>query len=129
MNLARIIRKYLHAFNREDAGGTTACFVVPGVILDGMPPQLWSDGPGEDWPVGTEPPGAGDYFIALGEPRHEDAVDPGRLPASKSFHIGGRRVRQTGALFTVAVRQAEDGWRVAAWAWAKGAQGETEDHA
>jgi hypothetical protein len=31
-------------------------------------------------------------------------------------------VTQTGAIFTVALRQLAQGWRIAAWAWAKGKQ-------
>ena len=127
-DLARIIQKYLHAFNRADAGGMAACFVVPGVILDGMPPHLWSGALGvEDGPAEAGHPGAGDYFIALGEPRHDGAAgDPAQiaLPASTSFQVDGRQVRQTGALFTVAVRKSQDGWRIAAWSWVKGARGE-----
>jgi hypothetical protein len=29
-------------------------------------------------------------------------------------------VNQTGAVFTVALRKLAEGWRIVAWAWAKG---------
>jgi hypothetical protein len=34
--------------------------------------------------------------------------------------VRGQKVTQTGAVFTVALRKLADGWRIAAWAWAKG---------
>jgi hypothetical protein len=36
------------------------------------------------------------------------------------FKLRGKQVTQTGAVFTVALRKSADGWRIAAWAWAKG---------
>jgi hypothetical protein len=39
-----------------------------------------------------------------------------------TFTLRGRPVTQTGAIFTVALRQLAQGWRIAAWAWAKGKQ-------
>jgi hypothetical protein len=39
-----------------------------------------------------------------------------------TFDVKGTRVTQTGAIFTVALRKLTEGWRIAAWAWAKGGQ-------
>ena len=36
--------------------------------------------------------------------------------------VQGRKVTQTGAVYTVALRRLADGWRIASWAWAKGKQ-------
>jgi hypothetical protein len=126
LELAGVIRKYLHAFSRADAGGRAVRFVVPGIILEGMPPHLWSGVP-EDAPAEDGHLGRGDFFIAFGEPRHDEATaDPSRivLPASTSLQIGGREVRQTGALFTLALRETGEGWCIGAWAWAKRASGD-----
>ena len=67
--------------------------------------------------------GAAGYRITLGEPRHVDVKDDyGYLvvPATMSFDLQGRKVTQTGALFTVALRKLGTDWRLTAWAWAKG---------
>jgi hypothetical protein len=37
-----------------------------------------------------------------------------------TFKVGGKQVAQSGAVFTVALRKQAEGWRIAAWAWAKG---------
>jgi hypothetical protein len=42
------------------------------------------------------------------------------VPATTTFDVDGTTVTQTGATFTSALRRSADGWRVAAWAWAKG---------
>ena len=42
------------------------------------------------------------------------------VPATMTFKVGGKQVTQSGAVFTVALRKLADGWRIAAWAWAKG---------
>jgi hypothetical protein len=40
--------------------------------------------------------------------------------ANMMFKIHGKQVTQSGAIFTTALRKSADGWRIAAWAWAKG---------
>jgi hypothetical protein len=37
-----------------------------------------------------------------------------------TFKIHGKQITQSGAIFTMALRKSADGWRIAAWAWAKG---------
>jgi ketosteroid isomerase-like protein len=61
----------------------------------------------------------------LGEPRHMDVTGDSAyvvVPASMTFSIRGTEVTQSGATFTVALRRQPEGWRIAAWAWAKGGQ-------
>jgi hypothetical protein len=41
-------------------------------------------------------------------------------PVSMTFKIGDKQVMQTGATFTVVLRKLVEGWRIAAWSWAKG---------
>ena len=122
------VRRYIDAFNNGDAKAMAAYFVVPGSILDGMAPHLWT-GPtaAEDWYrdvlVEAEHHGASDYFVTLGNPLHANATGDSAyvvVPASMTFKIHGKQVTQSGAIFTIALRKSADGWRIAAWAWAKG---------
>jgi ketosteroid isomerase-like protein len=120
--------KYLDAFNRGDVKGMAASFAVPGHILDGMAPHVWQ-GPTatDDWwkdvlREGKEH-GASGYLVTVGEPLHNDITGDSAyivLPATMTFDLKGTKVTQTGAVFTFALRKTADGWRVAAWAWAKG---------
>ena len=120
--------KYLDAFNRGDVKAMAATFAVPGQILDGMAPHVWQ-GPTatEDWwkdvlHEGKEH-GASGYLVTVGEPLHNDVTGYSAyivLPATMTFDLKGRKVTQSGAVFTFALRKTADGWRVGAWAWAKG---------
>ena len=122
------VRKYVDAFNRGDAAAMATTFAVPGSILDGMAPHVWQ-GPTatQDWYrdvlVEGKQHGASDYFIALGEPLHNNVTGDSAyvvVPATMTFKVRGERVTQSGAVFTVALRKLAEGWRIASWAWAKG---------
>ena len=67
--------------------------------------------------------GASDYFVTLGEPRHVNVTGDRAyvvVPATMAFQLHGKRVTQTGSVFTVALRKVAAEWRLTAWAWAKG---------
>lgn len=123
------VQAYLAAFNAGDVDAMTAAFVTDGSILDGMAPHLWL-GPTAvaDWyrDVMAESAhlGASGYHVTLAEPLHNDEKGDSAyvvVPATMAFDLNGTAVTQTGAVFTLALRKLADGWRVAAWAWAKGA--------
>ena len=119
---------YLDAFNRGDQKAMAAAFAVPGQILDGMAPHVWQGATAtRDWYtdvlVEGKAHGASGYVVGVGEPLHHDVTGDSAyivLPATMTFDIKGTKVTQSGAVFTVALRKTADGWRVAAWAWAKG---------
>ncbi len=122
------VHQYINAFNKGDGEAMAAIFSVPGFILDGMAPHVWQ-GPtaSQDWYRDVlsegEQHGASDYFVTLGEPLHNNTTGDSAyvvLPATMTFKVRGQQVTQTGAIFTVALRKLDDGWRIAAWAWAKG---------
>ena len=122
------VLKYLDAFNRGDQNGMAATFAVPGHILDGMAPHVWQGATAtQDWYadvlVEGKEHGASGYLVSVGEPLHNDVTGDSAyvvLPATMTFDLKGTKVAQSGAVFTVALRKTADGWRVAAWAWAKG---------
>ncbi|CDO05415.1 hypothetical protein C1S82_13160 [Mycolicibacterium cosmeticum] len=123
------VQAYLSAFNAGDVDAMTAAFVSDGSILDGMAPHLWI-GPTAvaDWyrDVMAESAhlGASNYHVTLGEPLHNDEKGDSAYivaPATMTFDLKGASRTQTGSMFTLALRKVAEGWRVAAWAWAKGA--------
>jgi hypothetical protein len=69
------VRQHIESFNNGDPKGMAATCAVPMSILDGMAPHVWH-GPTacEDWyrdaMIEGEPLGATDYFVDLGEPKH-----------------------------------------------------------
>ena len=126
--MAALLR-YVDAFNQGDSEAMAAACADPMQILDGMSPHVWQ-GPtaSQDWwtDVLTEGEhlGASGYHITLGEPRHVDVTgDDGYVvvPATMTFDLRGKQMTQTGSVFTAALRKVGEEWRLAAWAWAKGA--------
>ena len=122
------VRHYIESFNGGDVKAMAATCAVPMSILDGMAPHVWH-GPtaSEDWyrdaMTEGEHLGATDYSVALGEPLHVQITGDSAyvlVPATMSFKLRGQQITQSGATFTVALRRVDDGWRIAAWAWAKG---------
>jgi ketosteroid isomerase-like protein len=122
------VRKYVDAFNQGDAAAMATTFAVPGSILDGMAPHVWQ-GPTatQDWYrdvlIEGKQHDVSDYFITLGEPLHNNVTGDSAyvvVPATMTFKVRGKQVTQSGAVFTVALRKLAEGWRIAAWAWAKG---------
>ena len=83
----------------------------------------------QDWHrdilVEGEHVGASGYVITLGEPLHVNVTGDRAyvvVPATMTFRLQGTPVTQTGSTFTAALRKLDAGWRVMAWAWAKGSQ-------
>ncbi len=122
------VRSYIDAFNKGDVKLMAAQFDTSGSILDGMAPHVWQ-GPTacEDWYGEVLREGAREgaeaYFIVLGDPSHVNVVgDSGYVvvPATMTFKLRGQEITQTGATYTVALGKLPAGWRIRAWAWAKG---------
>jgi hypothetical protein len=125
------VHRYIDAFNSGDEAAMASVFDPSGAILDGMAPHVWL-GPSaaQDWYrdvlAEAKQHGASDYVVTLGEPLHNNVTGDRAyiaLPATMTFDLNGNQVAQTGAFFTVALRQRTDGWRIAAWAWTKGQRG------
>ncbi|SFJ58886.1 YybH family protein [Planctomicrobium piriforme] len=124
------IHNYIQAFNKGDGEGMAAMFAESGSILDGMAPHQWL-GPraAQDWYRDVLTEGqqqhASGYHVVFGEPLHNNITGDSAylvLPATMTFKIHDRQVTQSGAFFTVALRKLADGWRIASWAWTKGAR-------
>lgn len=122
------VRQYVDDFNKGDAKAMAVACASPASVIDGLPPHVWS-GPTacEDWRrdviAAGEREGATGYFIRLDEPWHVDVSGDRAyvvVPATMTFKVHGKQATQSGSIFTVALRQLPEGWRIAGWAWAKG---------
>ena len=122
------VQEYIDAFNKGDEGGMAAAFAPNSSILDGMAPHLWlGPTPAQDWYRDVlaegKQHGASDYHVTLDKPRHANVTNNAAyvvVPATMTFNVQGKRVTQTGATFTVALRKISQRWQIAAWAWSKG---------
>ena len=60
--------------------------------------------------------GASDYFVTVGDPLHNNVTGDSAyvvVPATMTFKLHGKQTTQSGAIFTMAFRRLEDGWRIA----------------
>ena len=123
------MHEYVDAFNNADPKAMAAVCADPMQILDGMSPHVWQ-GPTatEDWwrdvLAEGEHLGASAYRTTVGEPQHLEVTGDfasAVVPARMSFDLRGQKVTQTGAVYTLALRKVDGQWRLAAWAWGKGA--------
>jgi ketosteroid isomerase-like protein len=124
------VRQYVDAFNKGDVEAMAANCAAPTSVLDGLAPHVWQ-GPTacRDWYrdvlAAGEKEGASGYFVTLGEPRHVDVTGDRAyvvVPTTMTFNVHGKEVMQSGSTFTVALQKLAHGWRISAWAWAKGPQ-------
>jgi len=122
------VQEYIEAFNKADVQAMAAMCADPMSILDGMAPHVWhGQSATQDWYRDVlaegEHLGAKDYRVTLGKPLHANVTGDAAyivVPATMTFKLKGKQVTQSGAIFTVALRNLPAGWRIASWAWAKG---------
>ena len=41
------------------------------------------------------------------------------IPASFAFMQNGKRITESGSIWTVTLQKVADGWRITGWAWSK----------
>jgi ketosteroid isomerase-like protein len=122
------VHQYIEAFNKADVKAMAAMCADPMSILDGMAPHVWH-GPSatQDWYrvvlMEGEHLGAKEYQVTLGKPLHANVTGNAAyvvIPATMAFKLKGKQITQSGAVFTLALRNLPAGWRIASWAWTKG---------
>jgi SnoaL-like domain len=96
-------------------------------ILDEFPPHEWHGATAcADWwkALGAydEKSGITDETAMLGTPWIVDVSEDRAYfvaPATYTYKQHGKPVQESRAVFTVALRQTQAGWRITAWTWSK----------
>jgi ketosteroid isomerase-like protein len=99
----------------------------PTSILDEFPPHVWHGSTAcADWWKGLlaydEKSGITDGDAKLGTPWTVDVTGDRAYfvaPAVYTFKQHGKPVQEAHAVFTVALRRTDAGWRITAWTWSK----------
>jgi ketosteroid isomerase-like protein len=99
----------------------------PASIIDEFPPHVWS-GPTAcaDWAKAfgefNDKNGVTDADAKIGAPWSVD-VEGDRAyavaPATYTYKQHGKVMKESHAVFTVAFRKTDGGWRITAWSWSK----------
>lgn len=122
------VRRFTDGFNAGSLQRTVAACAVQTAIIDEFPPHRWS-GPGgcrqwwRDLVASNASQGITGARVTLGAPSHVE-IEGNRayvvVPASETFMQHGKRVTESGSVFTLVLDRVAVGWRIAAWAWAAG---------
>jgi ketosteroid isomerase-like protein len=121
------VRQFIDGFNKGDVKSAVAACASPVSIVDDFPPYAWQ-GPTAcaDWAADFEATakneGITDPVVTLQKPRLVDVVGDRAyvvVPASYDYKAKGKKVKESGATFTVALQKLPAGWRITGWAWSK----------
>ena len=117
----------VHQFIDGDTKTSMAACAPEAAIVDEFPPHEWQ-GPGaclnwnRDYRAYNKANGITDTIATIGSPRHVDITGDRAyvvVPATYTYKKRGQQVKESGSVFTVALRKGATGWRITGWAWAK----------
>lgn len=119
------IRQYVDGFNKGDVKTALAACAEQTSIIDEFPPHEWH-GPGAcarwaaDFDAFGKQNGITGGMVTLMQPKHL-TVSGDRayavIPSDYAYQQNGKPMKQTGSIFTFALRKEAAGWRITAWSW------------
>ncbi len=121
------VRQFAVSFNTSDTKTLAAACMDPMSIIDEFPPHEWH-GTGalqkwlDDYDVDSKKNGITDGLVTLGTPRHiEITADRAYvvIPTNYTYKMKGKRMKETGSMWTFALQKVAAGWRITGWSWAK----------
>jgi opacity protein-like surface antigen len=129
-----VLHQFIDAFNKGDTKSLLATCADLTSIIDDLPPHEWH---GEracgKWSSDFDAFGKANDItpgvVTLGKPRHVDINAEHAyvvVPASYTFTMKGKPMKQSGSIITVALHKGASGWRMGAWAWGDGMQTEVK---
>jgi len=122
-----IVHRFIDALDRGDVKTACSTCATPSSIVDEFPPYGWQGASAcTDWATDfdsfNKKNGITDPAVTLGKPRHVD-VSADRayavVPATFSYNEKGKKMAESGSVFTAALQKASAGWVITGWAWSK----------
>jgi ketosteroid isomerase-like protein len=118
------IRQFAAAFNKGDMKAAKALHVASPMIIDEVPPHLWSgtnafDSWGADLAKSEAAEGKSGGQATIGAPSREVISGDHAYvvaPSTFTFKQKGMTMRET-AQFTFVLDRQGAGWKIAAWTW------------
>jgi ketosteroid isomerase-like protein len=120
------VRQFVNGFNAGSIKTMTLACASPASIVDDLPPHEWQ-GPTAcaDWAktyaAYAARYGISDSIVTLGRPWHVDITGDRAyvvVPAAYTYRQHGRRLSQSGSVYTLALRKVGPRWLITGWAWA-----------
>lgn len=120
------VTQFVKGLNTGDIKSALATCADRTSIVDEFPPHEWQ-GPTacSDWAHAfaavNKSQGISDGKVTLGKPWRVDVTGARAYvvaPATYGYTQHGKRILESGSVFTVALQKTADGWRITGWAWA-----------
>jgi ketosteroid isomerase-like protein len=120
------VRQFVNGFNAGSIKTMASACASPASIVDDFPPHEWQ-GPTAcaDWAkayaASAARYGISDSVVTLGRPWHVDVTGNRAyvvVPAAYTYRQHGRRLSQSGSVYTLALRKVGPRWLITGWAWA-----------
>lgn len=121
------VNQFVHAINSGDRNELKNICADQTSIIDEFPPHEWH-GPGAcvqwmtDYESDAKKNGISEGTVTIGKARHLDVTKDRAyvvIPSEYTFKQNGKAVKESGVLFTLALRKSEGTWRAVGWAWPK----------
>ncbi len=121
------VHQFVDAFNAGDAKTAAATCATQTSIIDEFPPHEWH-GTGacavwmRDYDANAAKEGIAGGVVTLGAPTHVDVSGDRAyivIPSDYTFTQRGKPMKETGSMFTFALRRTAAGWRITGWSWAR----------
>lgn len=121
------VKQFVHAINSGDRNELNAICADQTSIIDEFPPHEWH-GPGAcvqwmtDYETDAKKNGFSDGEVTIGKPRHLQVTRDRAyvvIPSEYKYKHDGKWIKESGVLFTVALRKSEGKWHAVGWAWPK----------
>lgn len=122
-----VVQQFVDGFNTGDRERELAACASQSSIIDDFPPHVWH-GPTAcaDWSrdlrAASAREGITGGIVTLRQPWHVDVTADRAyvvVPATYVYEQHGKRVTESGSLFTLALQKTSRGWRITGWAWAQ----------
>ena len=121
------LKQFAEGYNKSDTKLAAAACTDPMSIIDEFPPYEWH-GAGallkwfDDYEVDAKKNAITDGRVILSKPRHLD-IEGDRayvvIASNYTYKMKGKRIKETGSIWTFALQKIAADWRITGWCWAK----------
>jgi hypothetical protein len=121
-----VVNQFVDGFNQGDTKSALAACGAETSIIDEFPPYVWH-GKGacstwaSDFEAFAKENEMTDAVVTLNKARRFDVAAEHAyvvIPAGMTYKSKGQPMSATDAVFTVALKKGESGWRITGWSWA-----------
>ena len=122
------LHQFIDGFNKGDVKSALATCAEQASIIDEFAPYEWHgagacDKWAADFDADAKKNGITDTIVGLGKPKHVDVSGDRAYvvaPVTYAFKLKGKAMKEPHSTMTLALQRTSAGWRITAWAWAKG---------